>query len=108
MGCLLSCLGPMKRDAGAYRRIATEDNSGRFWQNLGANHRSRHQSNHAFDTGIESSLLMQDRRLGVNMEYNTDMYGVGWRDCENPIIRLATVSEEIQRADNNKHNDMSR
>ena len=36
MGSLLSCLDPMKsRDAGAYRRIVTEDNSGRLLQNIG-------------------------------------------------------------------------
>ena len=127
MGRLLSCLGPVERDAGAYGRITTEDNSGRLLQNtrtkddiqnnsdmyglgwrdrVGTILRSRDHSNPVHGTGIESSMLMQERGLRENIEYNSDMYGVGWRDVENPIIRLGTVSEENQCADNNNYNDM--
>ena len=130
MGCLLSCLGPMERDTGAYMRIVTEDNSDRLLRNMrttediqnnidmyglynlgfrdreGPILRSRNHPNHALGTGIESSMLMQERGLRENIEYNSDMYGVGWRDVENPIIRLGTVSEENQCADNNNYNDM--
>ena len=89
MGCLLSCLDPMERDAGAKQILATEDNSGRllqnnrdmygynpgWWDREGTHFRSR---DHAIGTGVESSMQMQDRRLGVNKEVNSDMYGVGW------------------------------
>ena len=126
MGCLLSCLGTMERDAGTKRKISTDNKSGRVLQNMrpnediqnnsdmygytqgwwdreGTNLRSR---DHPIGTGIESSMMMPDRGIGVHMEDNSDMYGVGWRDGENRILKLGTVSDENQRPDKNNHNDM--
>ena len=75
MGCLLACLSPMQRDAGANRRIATDDNSCRVLQNM---------------------------RPEEDIQNNS----VGWQDGEHPIMGLGTMSEQKQRGDNNKHNDM--
>ena len=116
----------MERDAGAKRRIATDDNSDLVLQNIKPKEDIQNNSDiyrynlgwwdsegthlrskdHAIGTGIESSMLTQDRRIGVQMEDNSDMYGVGWRQGENPILGLGTVSEEKQCTDSNKHNDM--